>query len=401
MIESTTNSLMALFQARLRQIHVHNKKMRRYILGDLNKLKDSILLSAGKESADMLQSQSPEFDKAPHVLQAPSTSSLIEEPDTKKHKPIRVGIKRPHSDPHFGQPLSKVPCVSSTVDKNQPEIIDLTAASEEDTKLTSEPGCSTRNVTEIGGVTGKTTRKTFTTSPSDKNVGGYSPNVDKQPTSPMALEQQGLPTTDSVRSTKAVRKRKKLTTTATKSTQGLIEQPPTPSTAVPPPSDKTVAGYVSTIGEQATNLTTMKTQWLPTTESTKESRVGIEAKFKQPLKRPVNQPPATSSVDPASDMTVAGYHGVSTIDKQATSLSVMKTQGLPTTESTKKSKIGSKTKFKHLHASSKVAVSKSWARSKKLKPVIKRVRKSRCNEKVRKYCRVCSKPDCGKCKNCL
>ena len=390
---------MALFQARLRQIHVHDKKIRRYILGDLNKLKDSILSSAGKESADMLQSQPPEFDKAP---QPPSTCSLIKEPDTEKHKP-RVGIKRPHSDPHFGQPLSKIPCVSLTVDSNQPEIIDLTIASEEDVKPTSKPGCSIRNVAEVGGVTGKNTRKIPTISPSDKNVGGYSPSVDKQPTRPMVLEKQGLPTTDSVRSTKAVRKRKKLTT-ATKSTQELIEQPPTPSTAVPPPSDKTVAGYVSTIGEQATNLTTMKTQWLPTTEPTKESRVGIKAKLKQPLKRPVNQPPATSSVDPASDMTVAGYHGVSTIDKLATSLSTVKTQGLPTMESTKESKIGSKIKFKQakqLHASSNVAVSKSRARSKKLKPVIKRVRKSRCNETVKKYCRVCSKPDCEKCKNCL
>jgi hypothetical protein len=359
---------MALFQANRQK--ENDKKTRISILGELNKLKDSVslftqerlsaeIVLAGKESDTV----SSELTKVPHVLKekSPSIHSLGKESDMKpkvgikrphpdpqfshsspkvphvsspprvpkkepptthslgkekpevgikqphrdpqfshlSHKTLRmssapripkkesptthslgkksdekpeVGIKRPHPDPQFSRSTPKIPRISSTavVDNNQPAVIDLTTEpdSEEDEKPTSKPGHTASNVAEIGGVMGKTSMKTFTVSSSDKTVGGYVPKVDKPPTSLTTMKKEGLPTPESVKSTKA-------------------------------------------------------------------SKQNVPKKRKQPLKRPPGP------------------------------------------------------------ASSNVATSPG-----RVKPSGKRIRKSRCAEKVKKYCSVCSKPDCGECKNC-
>ena len=290
-IESTADNLMELFQANRQE--ENDKKMRGHILGELNKLKDSVFsfaqeqvsakmvkkILAGKES-DIVESVPSKLAKTPHVLKPSSIHSLSKESDDKEQLKHKVGIKRPHPDPHFSQPSPKIPCMPSTVDNNkQTKVIDLTTTSVEDKEPVSKLGLSTRDVAVIGGVTGNTRMKTSTISASDKIVGGYVPKVDKQPTSLTTVKRQRLTKAESVRSTKISK-----------------------------------GGAKSSAKKHKFNL--------------------------PPLKRPIKQPRAPSNV-------------------------------------------GRK---------------KPRGRS---KPGSKRVRKSRCTEKVKKYCHVCSKPDCGKCKNCL
>ena len=348
-IESTADNLMALFQTN------QEENARKLIIGELNKLKDSIerlsaeIALASKES-DIVESVSSELPKAPYVLRQdlPSTHSLGRESDVKP----KVGTKRSHPDPQFSHPSPKIPCISSTPRVLKQELL----SRESDAKpKRSHPdpqfGHSSPKIPHMPSTSRVQKKELPSTHSSGKKsdvkpeVGVKRPHPDPKfshPSpkvlhimSPMTTTDNNQPkvidlTIDSEEDKKSMSKPKHSASNVTE-TSGHVTGNTTTKTFMVSPSDKTAGGYVPKLDKPPTSHTTMKKHTPEPVKSTKSSKEGAQKEHKQPLKRP--------------------------------------------------------------HASSNVAKPQ-----RRVKPSGKR--KTRCTEKVKKHCRVCSKPDCGECKNC-
>lgn len=403
-IESTADNLMALFQANRQE--VNDKKTRTLILGELNKLKDSLILFDREQRLAELvsilavksESDSSELVKVPHVLkqESPSTHSLHKKsgikprlgikPDPKfshfspkilhMHSTPRVlkqkllsresdtKPKRPHPDPQFGHSSPKIPRMSSTLRVRKKEL-----------PSTHSSGKKSYGKTEIGV---KRPHKDPQFSRSSLKIPRMSspPRVPKKESfssHSFRKESDAKPKVG----TKRLHPDPRFSHFSLKIPQIIMSPIATAGNNKPKVIDLT-----SDIEEDKKSMSKPKHSASNVTEISGHV-TGITTK-------------KTFMVSP-SDKTASGY--VPELDKPPTSLTTIKKHTL-IVKSTKSSKEGvqkeHKQPLKRPRASSKVTKPQ-----RRVKPGGKRIHKIRCTEKIKKFCRVCSKPDCGECKNCL
>ena len=153
------------------------------------------------------------------------------------------------------------------------------------------------------------------------------------------------------------------------------------------PSDKIISGNLPKVHKQPTSPTTLITEELiaaisSSFSSSKASEEGAKSRRKMPktrVKRLVKMPDTQSR----------------NVKQPLTTPTALNTQ-----EAVCAPEIGTpklKRSAKKPDTSRKITSPKRHYHS----SVKKRVRRSRCSDKIKKYCRICSNPDCGKCKNCL
>ena len=406
MIESTADNLMELFQTNQEE---NTRKLN--IIGELDKLKDSIerlsaeVILASKES-NLEESVSSELPKSPLVLgqDLPSTHSLGRESDVTP----KVGTKRPHVD-QLSHSSSKIPRTSSTQRVLKQELL----SRESDAKPKwSHPdpqfSHSSPKIPHVSSTPHVQKKELPSTHSSGKKsdvkskVGVKRPHVDPQfshssPKIPRMSSPPGVPKKE-LFSTHSFGKE-----SDTKPRVGTKRPHPDPQFSSSSPTIPRVTLSPMSPMQAADNNQPKVMDLTTTSEGDKKST----SKPKHSASNVMeigghvtgNTTTKTFMVSP-SDKTASGH--VPKFDKPPTSLTTMLKHNImqESVKSTESSKKGvqkeHKQPLKRPHASSKVAKPQ-----RRVKPGGKRIRKTRCTEKVKKLCRVCSKPDCGECKNCL
>ena len=401
-IESTANNLMELFQTNQEE---NTRKLT--IIGELNNLKDSIeRLSAETVLASKEESVSSELPKSPHVLRLdlPSTHSLGRE--SRSDVTPKVGTKQPHIDPQLSHSAPKILRMPSTPLKQEL----LSRGSDAKPKRSHPDPQFSHSSPKIPGVSSiprvqkkelPSTHSSGKKSDVKSKVGVKRPHVDPQLS-------HSSPKIPRISSPPDVPKRELLSTHSfgkesdTKPKVGTKRPHPDLQFSSSPKIPHMTLSPMSPM--QAADNNQPKVMNLTTTsEGDKKSM----SKHKHSASNVTeigghvtgNTTTKTFMVSP-SDKTASGY--VPKFDKPPTSLTTMQKHNImqESVKSTESSKEGvqkeHKQPLKRPRASSKVAKPQ-----RRVKPGGKRIRKTRCTEKVKKFCRVCSKPDCGECKNCL